>query len=122
MAMLVSGYRRLIVWQEAKKLALLVYELTEKFPHNEQYGLVSQMRRAAVSVMSNIAEGWLRRSAKDKLRYLEVAEGSLLELESEGEIACDLQYLSTGEYQNFDHQRAKVAYLLFQYKHKISSN
>lgn len=118
---LVSGYRNLIVWQEAKKLVLLVYELTEKFPSHEQFGLTSQMRRAAVSVLSNIAEGWLRRSAKDKLRYLEISEGSLMELESEGEVAHDLKYFSDDGYQRFDQQRAKVAFLLYQYKKKIAS-
>lgn len=122
MGLFISGYRNLIVWQEAKKLVILVYKLTEKFPKPEQYGLISQMRRAAVSILSNIAEGWLRRSSKDKLHYLEISEGSLLELESEAEVANELQYFSQEGYQKFDRQRAKVAFLLYQYKHKIELN
>lgn len=115
-----SGYRKLIVWKEAKNLTVLVYLLTEEFPRSEEFGLKGQMRRASVSVMSQIAEGWLRRSVKDKLHYLEIAEGSLLELESQGEIAKEVGYWNEENYQRFDSQRAKVAYLLYRYKSKIN--
>ena len=119
---LVSGYRKLVVWQEAKALTLLVYELSSGFPKSEEYGLKSQMRRASVSTMSNIAEGWLRRSTRDKLRYLEIAEGTNLELESEGEVAYGLKYWSDGDYDKFDKQRARVSYLLYRYKGKIETS
>ena len=119
MQKLVSGYRNLIGWKEAKKLTVLVYELTEKFPRSEDFALKGQMRRAAVSIMSQMAEGWLRRSSKDKLRYLEIAEGSLLELESQGEVAREVKYWNENDYLRFDSQRAKVGYLLFRYKSKI---
>lgn len=66
---LVGGYRNLIVWQEAKRLTILVYQLTNKFPKNEEYGLKIQMRKAAVSVMSQLAEGWLRRSTPLRINY-----------------------------------------------------
>lgn len=115
----ISGYRNLIVWQEAKKLTILVYRLTENFPKSEEFGLKSQMRRASVSVMSQIAEGWLRRSKKDKLRYLEIAEGSLLEIESEGEVAKEVGYWDNQGYGEFDKQRARVAFLLYRYKKSI---
>src|SRR3989304_6825858 len=117
----ISGYRDLIVWQEAKELTILVYRLTENFPNSEQFGLKSQMRRATVSIMSQIAEGWVRRSIKDKLRYLEIAEGSLLELESQGEVVKAVTYWSSDEYEEFDKQRAKVSFLLYRYKDKIES-
>lgn len=116
---LISGYRKLVLWIEAKRLTVLVYQITKSFPRNEEFGLSSQMRRAAVSVMSQIAEGWLRRSVKDKLHYLEIAEGSLLELESQGEVAYEVGYLVGERYQEFDKQRARVAYLLYRYKFKI---
>jgi len=74
------------------------------------------MRRSAVSAVSQIAEGWLRRSKKDKLHYLEIAEGSLMELESQGEIAKDIRYFKDKDYDEFDNQRARVAYLLYRYK------
>lgn len=114
-AKLISGYRNLILWKEAKKLTVLVYQLTDKFPKSEEFGLKSQMRRAAVSVMSQIAEGWIR-SRKGKLHYLEIAEGSLFELESQGEVAKAVEYWSEKDYTKFDKQRAKVTYLLFRYK------
>ena len=116
---MISGYRNLIVWIEAKNLTVLIYQLTENFPRSEEFGLKSQLRRAAVSVMSQIAEGWIRRSTKDKLRYLEIAEGSLLELESQGEVAREVGYWDEEHYVKFDQQRSKVAFLLYRYKKKI---
>ena len=115
----VSGYKNLILWQEAKKLTILVYKLTENFPKSEEFALKGQMRRASVSVMSQIAEGWLRRSAKDKLHYLEIAEGSLLELESQAEIPVEVGYWTSKQYGEFTGQRAKVGYLLYRYKKQI---
>ena len=116
----ISGYRNLIVWIEAKNLTVLVYRLTENFPRSEDFALKGQMRRAAVSVMSQIAEGWLRRSKKDKLHYLEIAEGSLLELESHGEIVKAIGYWDDDKYKEFDNQRVKATYLLYRYKTAIS--
>jgi four helix bundle protein len=115
----VSGFRKLIVWKEAKNLTILVYKLTGKLPKNEEFGLKSQMRRASVSVMSQIAEGWVRRSKKDKLRYLEIAEGSLLELENQGVVVFEIGYFTSKQYERFDKQRAVVSYLLFRYRQKI---
>ncbi len=116
---LIGGYRNLILWKEARELTVLVYQLTEKFPKSEEYGLKIQMRKAAVSVMSQIAEGWLRRSKKQKLHYLEISEGSLLELESQGEVVKAVGYWSKRDYAKFDKQRARVAYLLYRYAKKI---
>ena len=117
----ISGYRNLVVWLEAKNLTILTYKLTSKFPRNEEFGLISQMRRASVSVMSQIAEGWLRKSKKDKLRFLEISEGSLLELENQAVIATEVGYLRSEDYKEFDLQRGKVSYLLYNYKTKIGS-
>lgn len=116
-----SGYKKLLLWQEAKKLAILVYKLTELFPRNEEFGLKSQMRRAVVSTMSQIAEGWLRRSVKEKLHILEIAEGSLLELESQAELVIAIGYWKQNHFDEFDQQKSKVAGLLFLYKRKIQS-
>jgi four helix bundle protein len=117
----ISGFRNLIVWKEAKKLAVLVYQLTDNFPKSEEYGLKSQMRRASVSVMSQIAEGWLRRSKKEKLHYLEISQGSLLELENQGEVVKEVKHWTESEYNKFDRQRSKVSYLLYRYIRKITS-
>jgi four helix bundle protein len=83
----------LIAWQKAKSLALDVYRSTQQFPKHEIYGLSSQMRRAAVSIPSNIAEGKGRRSHADLAHFLYQARGSLLELETQISIASDFDYI-----------------------------
>ena len=88
------SYRDLLVWQRAKQLAVEVYRATESFPRSEIYGITSQIRRAAVSVPSNIAEGQGRLSRGEFAQFLGNARGSLLELETQLEIAGDLSYLS----------------------------
>ncbi|MFY9559954.1 MAG: four helix bundle protein [Terriglobales bacterium] len=88
-----ENYRDLIAWQKAKALALEVYRCTRSFPKDEMYGLISQMRRAAVSVPSNIAEGKGRHSHKELVQFLYRARGSLLELETQLSIAHELEYI-----------------------------
>lgn len=88
-----SRYQDLIAWQRAKAVALDVYRCTRAFPRDEVYGLTSQMRRAAVSIPSNIAEGKGRRSDKELGQFLYRARGSLLELETQLSIACELEYV-----------------------------
>ena len=85
-----NSYKDLLVWQKAKSLAVAVYRATERFPKSELFGLTSQMRRAAVSVVSNIAEGQGRGSKPDFTKFLCMALGSLLELETQLEIAVEL--------------------------------
>jgi four helix bundle protein len=77
------GFKSLIVWQKAMALADAVFQLTKRFPKDEQYGLTSQMRRAAVSIPSNIAEGSRRTSKKDYVQFLRIACGSAVELETQ---------------------------------------
>jgi four helix bundle protein len=89
-----SSFRDLRIWQEAIDLALTVYRVTMGFPKHELYGLTSQMRRAAVSIPSNIAEGKGRGSDRDFGRFLFQARGSLLELQTQVVIAHGLEYLS----------------------------
>jgi four helix bundle protein len=80
---MLQSYRELVVWQKAMELATLVYRLTESFPKREIYGLVAQLRRAGVSVPSNIAEGYGRGSRKEYVQFLSIAKGSLKELETQ---------------------------------------
>lgn len=117
-----SGYKDLIVWKEAKNLVLLVYKITDNFPKNEIFGMTSQTRRASVSVLSQIAEGWLRKSVKDKLHFLEIALGSLLEVEAQMDVSKELGYIKESDYLIFDNLRARVAYLLYKYTSKVSEN
>jgi len=90
-------FRDLIAWQLAKGLARLVYEATRAFPNEERFGLAMQLRRAAVSVPSNIAEGRGRGTKKDFAHFLMQARGSLYEVETQIELASDLHYLNNSE-------------------------
>lgn len=88
-----SMYRDLTVWQRSRELASTVYRVTREFPRSEMFGLTSQMRRASISVISNIAEGHGRQTADDTIHFLVMARGSLLEIEAQAIVAIDLDYL-----------------------------
>jgi len=90
----ITSFTQLRSWQNAKTLAVNVYEITKKFPQEELYGLVSQMRRAGVSVAANIAEGFSRNTAKDKINFYRMSLGSLTETMSHAYIAHDLGYIN----------------------------
>lgn len=107
-----KGFRQLIVWQKAYELVLEVYKITKAFPKEEMYGLVSQMRRAAVSVPANIAEGYERNHRKEYLQFLYIAKGSLGEVETYLFLAKDLGYLSTDNYLVVEQKRIETARLL----------
>jgi four helix bundle protein len=91
------SFQNLLVWQKAHALVLAIYRLTAVFPKQETYGLVLQMRRAAVSVPANIAEGFRRRSKQEKARFLNVAEASLEETRYFLILARDLEYADTAQ-------------------------
>ncbi len=91
---MVRDFRDLEVWKRGKEIALSVYQATNQFPRAEQFGLSSQMRRAAVSVPANISEGFNRHYTKEFRRFLGIALGSCGELETEAEIAAALGYLN----------------------------
>ncbi len=95
---MVHGYKDLLVWQKSIELVLEIYTLTQNFPKNEIYGLTSQMRRSAVSIPSNIAEGRLRGTRKDFLQFLRIAYGSGGELETQIIIAKQLPETETLDY------------------------
>lgn len=88
--MYIVSYKQLQVWQRAIELVKEIYKVTEKFPKEELYGLVSQMRRAAVSIPSNIAEGYKRRNLGEYIQFLSIADASAAELETQIIIAKDL--------------------------------
>lgn len=89
----ISTFQQLEVWQEAHKLVLMVYRVTGGFPNEEKFGLVAQMRRAAISVPANIAEGFKRRGIQDKIRFYNTSEGSLEELKYFFVLSKDLGYI-----------------------------
>jgi len=90
--MSVKSYKDLNIWQRSMDLVELIYRVTEGFPSKESFGLVSQMRRAAISIPSNIAEGYGRQSTGSYSQFLSIARGSLFELETQVEICIRLKY------------------------------
>ncbi len=108
----IQSFIDLEVWQEAHKLVLFVYETTKKFPKEEIFGLVSQMRRAAVSVTSNIAEGFSRISYKEKAQFYSMSHGSLTELQNQILIAKDVEYLDLENFRKLVDQLVIVHKLL----------
>ena len=108
----VFGYRKLIAYQKAKEVVKITYKLLKKFPDEERFALCNQLRRAAISVTSNIAEGVNRFSLKDKSHFIEMAYGSLMEVSSQFEIAEELGYISADDRQNMDQLIEEDARLL----------
>ncbi|NJD68965.1 MAG: four helix bundle protein, partial [candidate division NC10 bacterium] len=94
-----NSFKELTVWQNAYRLALEVYRITCAFPSSEQYGLASQMKRASVSIPSNIAEGYKRQSRKEYLQFLSIASGSAGELETQLLLSGDLGFLDIEDFQ-----------------------
>ena len=109
-------YHELIVWKEAHEFTLQIYQLTETFPKHELYGVISQLRRAAVSVSTNIVEGYAKQSKLDFLRYLNISEGSIKECAYLLELSRDLRYLEHDRYETIESFRSKVNYLLKRLK------
>ena len=108
----VFGYRRLIAYQKAKEVVKRTYKLLKKFPAEERYAMCDQLRRASVSITSNIAEGINRYSVKEKAHFIELAYGSLMEVSSQLEIAEDLRYITTEDRMSMDELIKEVARLL----------
>ena len=95
-------HRKLDVWQMAMGFVTQIYRATESFPREEKYSLTDQMRRAAVSIPSNIAEGAARKTKKEFVNYLHMAQGSLSELDTQLEVARRLQFLSENDWGKLD--------------------
>lgn len=106
------NYRDLIVWQKSMALVTKVYSITRLFPKEKLYGLVSQIRRSAVSIPSNIAEGYGRYSTNDYIRFLQIAIGSLYELQTQLEICLNLGYLSNDTFEKIYEQSREIERML----------
>jgi len=116
-----NNYKNLLVWQKGHALVLSRYKSTEKFPQTEAYGLTSQMRRAAVSITSNIAEGFARNSSKEKVQFYYLSLGSLSELSSQSVIAKDLGYLTQKDYGDSESLMIEVSKMLHALIRSIST-
>ena len=107
-----NSFRELDAYKEGKKLIKEVYRLLKKFPKEEQYAMGDQLRRAAISITSNIAEGSGRNSFKEKVHFLEFSYGSLMEVLSQMDVACDIEYITVEEFNNFEVMVENVGRLL----------
>ena len=96
------SFEKLDVWQKARQLVVKTYRLTAKFPSEEKFGLVSQIKRATISITSNIAEGTSRSSLKDQIRFTEIAYGSALEVYCQLVSSVDLGFISENDFQEID--------------------
>ncbi len=113
------NYKELKVWQKSRVLVKTVYQLTKNFPKEESFGLVSQMRRAAVSIPSNIAEGAGRETNKDFCRFLDIAYGSSFELETQLLLCVDLEYISEAVCSETEIQIKEIQRMLYAFKSKL---
>jgi four helix bundle protein len=120
--MLNLSHKKLDVYQISMKLVKEVYKTTAGFPGEEKYGLISQLRRAAVSVCSNIAEGASRISKKEKKRFYEISRSSLVEIDTQFEIAATLEYYKNGQMQELDQYLESIFRMLSKMINNLGSN
>ncbi len=120
MERVIKSYRDLIVWQKSMVMVTAIYENTRRFPRDELYGLTTQIRRAAVSIPSNIAEGYSRNSTADYIRYLRIASGSLYELRTQLEIAINLGYIKAMGFHSIEEVQTEIEKMLSSMIRKIA--
>ena len=106
-------HRKLIVWQKSMELVIDIYKITATFPKTEEYCLSAQMRRAAVSVPSNLAEGAARKGNKEFKQFLNIAQGSISELDTQVELAQMLGYLVSERYRELMSKMTEISKMLF---------
>ena len=117
-----KNFRDLMVWQKSHALALSIYQVTREFPKGELYGLTSQLRRSAVSIPANIAEGCGRGSDADLGRFLQMAMGSACEVEYHLLLANDLEYLSPDAFQDCNNKVCEVKRMLASFLQKLKAD
>lgn len=116
----IRSYRDLEVWKRSMDLVVSIYNITGEFPQSELYGLTSQLRRSAVSIPSNIAEGSSRNSTKEFIQFLHISNGSLSEVETQLELALRLNYIKENKIQqNINHIRSMLSSLIKSLKAKL---
>ena len=121
MSIIVKSFLDLIVWQKSHSLTLDIYQITNKFPSVEKYGVISQLRRAAYSVPSNIVEGHTRNSTKEFVHFLSIAQGSLNELKYFLILSRDLNFIDLNEYNNLNIKADEISKMLYMMKEKLKS-
>ena len=116
-----QNFKELQIWQKSVEVALVVYNVTKDFPVEERYGLTAQMRSAAISIPSNIAEGHMRKTNKDFQQFIAIARGSGAELETQALIAFQLKYLSEKNYSFLFNKIEELAKMLSVFYSKLTS-
>ncbi|MFT3947073.1 MAG: four helix bundle protein [Agriterribacter sp.] len=112
-------FRKLAIWSKGHQLTLKIYTLTKYFPKEETFGLVSQMRRSAYSIPSNIAEGCGRSSIPDLKRFLTISSGSASELEYQLYLSKDLNYISEPVFKELEQEIIEIKKMIFSFSNKI---
>ena len=116
------NYQNLVVWQKSHKLVLLIYGVTQRFPNEERFGLTSQIRRAATSTPTNIAEGCGKYTQKDFARYLDIAFASMQEVQYLAFLPFELKYLDTLAYDALNQSITEVKAMLVGLLHKVGKS
>ena len=115
-------FENILAWQKAHRFVLMVYKVTKQFPADELYGLTSQFRRAAVSIEANIAEGYKKLSKADKLRFMNISQGSIEECRDYIILSRDLQYISDTDFFDLHDALEDASKLLYLYCNGINNN
>lgn len=121
MRSMVGEYKRLIVWKKSDELAKKIYQETQNFPRSELYGIVSQLRRAALSIPTNIVEGYARKGDKELSHFLNIAYGSLAEVEYLLGFSADLNFISQEDYGKLESLRKETGALLWGFMNRVNS-
>ena len=111
--------RDLLIWQKAMSLVTKTYQITQKFPKEELFGLTSQIRRSAISLSSNIAEGYGRDSNKEFLRFIKIVIGSLFEFQTQIEIAKNINYLNENEFKNLYEETRELEAMIISFSKRL---
>lgn len=119
---MIKSYKNLMVWQKGFRVSLLIYKLTKLFPKEEIYGLTSQIRRAAVSIPSNIAEGYCRQRKLEYIQFLQIAFASGAEVETQLLIAKELNYITDSDYLETNNLLEEVMKMLNSLISKIKTS
>jgi len=114
-----KSFKELRVWKQSYELVLAIYQITKNFPKDELYGIVSQMRRASISIVSNIAEGYARKSKMEYIQFLSIAYSSLSELETQIMLSKDLSYLAEENYIKLMEMKDQVGGMLYKLIQKL---
>ena len=116
---MIKSYKDLIVWQKSLDLVESIYRITEDFPPKENFGIISQMRRASVSIPSNIAEGYGRQSKGSYAQFLSIARGSLFEIETQIELCVRLKYIQEASSKKLQFETTEISKMLTSLISKI---